>query len=113
MGVNHVESYLLAWKTRPGTVGLFVELDIPGYVRALELYHRGDEPRVLVLRDEHPTIYRLVFQAVAMGQPAPLEALKYLGRTPHPYAVFLHPVERARDVDGDGRVKLGVRAPGR
>lgn len=101
--MNTVDSYLVSWKD-----GL-CDIDIAGYVRALELYEVGGVQRLLVLRDESPVVYRVTLRrAVIRTAPAPLDALSYIGRTPAGGVVFLYPVERADDIDA-GRVK----APGR
>lgn len=100
---NTVDSFLVSWRDK------LCDINIAGFVRVLELYFVGDEQRLLVLRDESPTVYRLTLRrAVIRTPPIPLEALSYIGRTPAGGAVFLYPVERAADIDA-GKVK----APGR
>lgn len=99
---NTVDSYPVIW------TGDLCDIDIKGYVRVLELYNVGDQPRLLVLRDESPTVYRVtLLHRNLRGAPMALEALKYIGRTIYGGAVFLYPVERASDIDS-GKVK----APG-
>jgi hypothetical protein len=75
------------------------QVDVPGFVRALDLgYSDMFALRLLVLCDEDPIVWRLRLAVVQLDTPTPcLTGLTYLGRWPNRGVVFLHPPTRASD----------------